>query len=53
MTYQLKYRGFELSSLMWKFYVQMDMLFQEIQGNIFSCTIFTTFSLNNCDSSVF
>jgi hypothetical protein len=31
----LKYRGFERSSLIWKLYLQMDMLYPEIDGEIF------------------
>jgi hypothetical protein len=39
----LKYRGFELSSLIWKSYLHMDMLFRKIYGKIFSCTICMSF----------
>jgi hypothetical protein len=45
---QLKYCGFELSSLIWKLYLQMDMLFWEIYSEIFSCMIcMSLFSHNN------
>jgi hypothetical protein len=46
--FQLKYRGFELSWLIWKLYLQMNILFRKIYDKIFSCTIcMSLFSHNN------
>jgi hypothetical protein len=40
---QLKYRGFKFSSLIWKCYLQMDMLCSEIYHKIFSWMICMSF----------